>query len=132
MQYPLFTVSLSHTVCPPLPPRRGINLHWRWMCCKGEGKTTRRSGWIESNILLSVAVFGDRRKSTHAVLWSRLDSSQRQIRTPHTRTLTHIHTHIHTHTHTSAGRLANDSHKLNGLSSVVFNIIGTGAREKRA
>jgi len=118
MQYPLFTMSLSHTVCAP-PPCRDINLQrlhrWRWwMCCKGmRSETKRRSGFggrVESNILLSVAVFGDRRKSTHAALWSRLDSSQRQIHTPnthththtraHARTRTHTHTHAHTHTRT--------------------------------
>lgn len=117
MQYLLFTMSLSHTVWPLLV---SINLllHWwrRWMR-KGEeqNEATGFGSRVESNILLSVAVFGDRRKSTHAVLWSRLDSSQKQIRT-------HAHTLLF-------GRLANDSHKLNGLSSVVFNTIGTRVRE---
>jgi len=81
---------------------------------------------VESNILLSVEVFGDLRKSTHAVLWSLLWTRARRQRSTCRNTRAHTRTHIHTLI--CVGRLANDSHKLNGLSSVVFDSIGTQAR----
>jgi len=128
MQYPLFTMSLSHTVCPyPCTSRRGINLNWRcrwwwwwWVCCKGEGKTTRRSV-VGLNRIEYIIISGGFWRSTKIDACSSLESAGLEPEAD-----------PHTHTHTTAGRLANDSHKLNGLSSVVFNIIGTGERKKRA
>lgn len=51
--------------------------------------------------IISVADFGDRRKSKHAVLWSQLDSSQTfSLTQTQNVTKTHVHTRTHKHKHT--------------------------------
>lgn len=134
---------------PPRPPPAALSYTVSRRVGSGRVHGVRKQepfSWVQSNILYQLrilAIAENRSMQFSGVNWTRARHSHSHKRKKsrkhththaHTSTNTHAHTHqsltptrIHTHarllahSRTRVARLANDSHKLNGLSSVVFD-----------